>query len=132
MSPEMQALYQHCISNPQLHAMFRQKATENAASMIDDLFVNESGQVSSSRLSDEQIAALPKPKSFSEIRETLQAILRGGREETVGDLAKLSVFSRVKKSVRREFIRQNLYKMERDGQTERAGSQGRSIMWRLS
>ncbi len=170
MSPEMQALYHHCVSTPRLAAMFREKATENAANMIAHLFTEGSDQAEqaeqiiktlegsaprgkvlsedlksnirglvgqkfsypSSCLSDEQIAQLAKPKSFSEIRETLQAIMRGGREATVAELSKLPVFGRIKKGVRREFIRQNFYKMERDGQAERIGTQGRSTIWRLS
>ena len=131
MSPEMQALYRHCVSTPRLHAMFRQKATENAASMIDNLFNGQAETAAPPQLSDDDIAQLQKPKSFAEIRETLKVVLPG-RQMTVADLSKLPVFSKIKKSVRREFIRQNLYKMERDSQAERVGSQGRSTVWRLS
>lgn len=171
MSPEMQALYRHTISDPQLNAMFRQRATENAANLIANLFdgtpldqleqaesvidnINRClprgksltdtaktairglvGQKidypSSSGLSDEQIAQLKKPKTFPEIREALQAVLRG-RQLTIPELAQMSVFNRLKKANRNEMIRQNLYKMERDGQAERVGKQGRSAIWRLS
>lgn len=132
MSPEMQALYRYTLSDPKLSVMFRQRATNNAASLIASLFDDDHEEEHpSSRLSDEQIAQLQKPKAFSEIREALRVVLPG-RSLTVAELSKMSVFGRIKKGLRCSFIRQNLYKMEADGQVERVGSQSRNITWRLS
>jgi len=129
MNQEMQALYRFTVSDSTLSALFRQKATENAATMIASLF--DTSTIDVVKLDDDQISQLEKPKSFAEIRKALQAIMRG-RNMTVAELSQMSVFGRIKKKVRREFIRQNLYKMEKDGQAERIGTKGRSTIWRLS
>jgi len=104
------------MQDPELHQMFVQHATDNAAAIVSGMLGN----------SESQPKRTSKTLTFSAIRQYMMEVLRERKEVVAGDFRKHPKLKDLKASV----FSQNLAMLQKDGKVKKTKrSIGRSTIW---